>query len=267
MTAFIPYHQNKNIARYENAFGYLLSQIKFFRLNSDGSIRKTFEVPIDNWSGDKFLRRLKEHRDDDGALDTKFVDSFPRMVYQMNSMTYVPNRRLPRSKSHSFQGENGETQKYLPPVPYDLNFTLTIMTRSKHDAQAIAEQIMWAFDPSVTLTLTNFIPDDHVDVPVVLTGVSWEDSSEGSLLDDIRMVTFSMDFVMQASLFGPVGSILEDTMAGDTDIPYSQQGLIEKIHMDVHTDLDTFETNDLASFRYITTDDNIDIQEPEELPE
>ena len=83
-----------------------------------------------------------------------------------------------------------------------------------NEALQIVEQILPYFQPeyTVTMKMVDSIPDNR-DVPVVLNGVSFEDSYEGSF-EDRRVIEYTLDFQMKTYFFGPVytGKIIKNVI-------------------------------------------------------
>jgi hypothetical protein len=101
------------------------------------------------------------------------------------------------------------------PVPYNLDLSLYILTKTQEDGLQIIEQILPTFTPEYTLTI-NVVPDMNVkiDVPIVLNSVSVQDDYDGDF-QTRRFVTHSLNFQMKINLFGPIAgqSVIETVNA------------------------------------------------------
>ena len=90
------------------------------------------------------------------------------------------------------------------PVPYNLDISMYILTKTQEDALQIVEQILPYFNPEYTLSV-KVIPETNtlLDVPVVLNSVSVQDDYEGDF-QTRRFVTYTLQFTMKVNVFGPV---------------------------------------------------------------
>jgi len=92
------------------------------------------------------------------------------------------------------------------PAPYDLEFTLNIMTKYTEDGTKILEQILPYFKPDVTVSVKMIdTMDFYVDIPVILNSVSTEDTYESDF-QTRRVLTWTLNFTMKAYYFGPVAT-------------------------------------------------------------
>jgi hypothetical protein len=92
------------------------------------------------------------------------------------------------------------------PVPYNMDFELSIMTKLNDDMLQIVEQILPYFQPSYTLTV-NLIDSigEKRDIPIVLDNISMEDDYEGDYTTR-RALIYTLKFTAKIYLFGPVSS-------------------------------------------------------------
>ena len=90
------------------------------------------------------------------------------------------------------------------PVPYNINFELSVLAKNQDDALQIIEQILPIFQPSFNITL-NLVPDlgEKKDYPVTLTSVDYDDVYEGDY-DTRRTLVYTLQFVAKSYLYGPV---------------------------------------------------------------
>ena len=96
------------------------------------------------------------------------------------------------------------------PVPYNMQFELSIMTKLNDDALQIVEQILPYFQPSYNLTvqLVESIKEKR-DIPVVLENVTMDDQYEGNFTTR-RVLLYTLRFSAKTYLFGPVTSATKD---------------------------------------------------------
>ena len=90
------------------------------------------------------------------------------------------------------------------PIPYNINFELSIMAKNQDDSLQILEQILPFFQPSFNITM-NLIPDlgEKRDYPVTLTAIDYEDVYEGDY-DTRRTLVYNLSFIAKTFLYGPV---------------------------------------------------------------
>ena len=92
------------------------------------------------------------------------------------------------------------------PVPYNITFTLSVMSKNSDDSLQIVEQILPYFQPDYTITLKDNVDmDTSRDVPVILNNISYEDSYEGDFASR-RAIIYTLDFTLKFYLYGPVTS-------------------------------------------------------------
>lgn len=92
------------------------------------------------------------------------------------------------------------------PVPYNLQVSLYVLTKSQEDNLQIIEQILPVFTPEYTVSI-NAMPDLNLqnDLPIVLNSVSMQDDYEGDF-QTRRFVTTTLSFTIKLNLYGGVGS-------------------------------------------------------------
>ena len=90
------------------------------------------------------------------------------------------------------------------PVPYNIDFELYAMSKNSDDALQIVEQILPYFQPEYTITINDIVQmSNKRDVPIILTGISYEDNYEGDFTER-RAIIYTLSFTAKAYLYGPV---------------------------------------------------------------
>ena len=89
------------------------------------------------------------------------------------------------------------------PVPYNMAFELSIMTKLNDDALQIIEQILPYFQPSynVTVQMVGEINEKR-DIPIILDSVNFTDDYEGDY-STRRALIYTLRFTAKTYLFGP----------------------------------------------------------------
>ena len=192
------YHEH--LRRYIIVFGTMFNNIVVSRKTSAGVVDKRIKVPISYSPRDKLLARIET----DPNFRKPDAVSLPRMGFEMTSMSYAGERKLTTIKKFTAAGTNGNNRTIMyAPVPYDINFQLSIMVKNAEDGTQILEQILPFFTPEWTNTV-QLIDDMDIklDIPLVLLSVSSDDTYEGDF-ETRRALIWTLDFTMKCYFFGP----------------------------------------------------------------
>lgn len=186
------------------AFGRLFSDIYIDRKQGDsvnGNTIQRLQVPLAYAPKEKWLVRL----DSDPNLENHTYTSLPRMSFEIIGYMYDPTRKLNRMQQLKCGDGTNSVGTMFTPVPYNLDVSLYILTKTQEDGLQIIEQILPTFTPEYTMTI-NAVPDMNVklDVPIILNSVSVQDDYEGDF-QTRRFVTHTLNFQLKLGLFGPVG--------------------------------------------------------------
>lgn len=183
------------------AFGAMFSDIKIQRRNKDNEVAQTIAVPIAQAPKEKWLVRI----DSDPNLDQHTYTTLPRMSFEITGISYDPSRKVNRLNKVSCVDANGASFLYAP-VPYNVDISLYVLTRTQEDAFQIVEQILPFFTPEFTLGIKS-VDDLNVvtEVPVILTSVSQQDDYDGEF-QTRRFVTYTLNFTMKINMFGAVNN-------------------------------------------------------------
>ena len=102
------------------------------------------------------------------------------------------------------------------PVPYNMQFELSIMTKLNDDALQIVEQILPYFQPAYSLSveLVESIQEKR-DIPVVLENITMQDDYEGDYTTR-RVLLYTLRFTAKTYLFGPVSAATKDIIKKST---------------------------------------------------
>ena len=223
------YH--KRVRTAVSVFGSLFNNLHVLRANSSGEIISQVKVPLSYAPKRNFIQRLAEMSKGEEA-ERKVAIKLPRMSFEINQMAYEKARQLPKVNRVQNECENDITKRYkmFTSGPYDVSFQLSIYAKSQDDALQVVEQIIPYFAPQYTVTIKPFsdFPDIKEDVPVVLEGVSFEDTFEGAL-EQRRTIVYNLDFTMKIAFYGP----------------NVEQGIIREVNNNLYImgDSDTFYTN------------------------
>jgi len=187
------------------AFGTTFNNVQLVRKDSSGNITQSMKVPLAYGPKEKFLVRLRS----DADLSSKVAVTLPRIGFEIQNLTYDATRKLNRVQKFKKVNAGNNTRsidtQYMP-VPYNLDVVLYILAKQSDDALQIVEQILPYFQPDYTITV-NDMADMGIkrDVPIILNGISYEDSYEGDF-EQRRALIYTMNFTCKFYLYGPVTS-------------------------------------------------------------
>ena len=187
------------------AFGTTFNNVQLVRKDSSGNITQSMKVPLAYGPREKFLVRLRS----DADLSSKVAVTLPRIGFEIQNLTYDASRKLNRVQKFKKVNAGNNTRsidtQYMP-VPYNLDVVLYILAKQSDDALQIVEQILPYFQPDYTITV-NDMADMGIkrDVPIILNGISYEDSYEGDF-EQRRALIYTMNFTCKFYLYGPVTS-------------------------------------------------------------
>ena len=185
------------------AFGSLFSDIYIDRRQGDsvnGETYQRLQIPLAYAPKEKWIVRI----DSDPNLENHTYVSLPRMSFEINGYSYDSQRKLNRMQKITC-GSGIDSVSYMyTPVPYNIEISLYVLTKTQEDGLQIIEQILPTFTPEYTLSI-NAIPDMNVkqDIPVILNSVSVADEYDGDF-QTRRFVTHTLTFTLKTSLFGAI---------------------------------------------------------------
>ena len=185
------------------AFGTMFNNIQLVRQNNAGEVTQTMKVPLAYGPKNKWLARLRE----DPNLTKKVAVTLPRIGFEIQNISYDASRKLNsiqklKKVNSSAQGKT-MSQQFMP-VPYNMDFEMSIIAKNSDDALQIVEQILPFFQPDYTVTLNdNTAMSTTRDVPIVLTNVGYEDNYESDMITR-RAIIYTLSFSAKFYLYGPV---------------------------------------------------------------
>lgn len=190
------------IRRYVVLFGTLFNDIYINRPDPTHNRIITVKVPVAYGPRDKSLARVTA----DPELTRQPAIVLPRISFEITDIQYAPSRKLNTiGKKYVVDGDNTTNIQYqYNPVPYDINFSMSVIVKNSDDGTRIIEQILPFFTPEWTTTV-QLIPDMDItmDIPIILNDVSVQDIYEGDF-ETRRALTWNFTFTLKGYLFGPV---------------------------------------------------------------
>ena len=196
------YFYNEILRKTIISFGTLFNGIT---IKQDGSVVK---VPLAYGPTQKFLARLEQAPN----LSQATQISLPRMSFEFTGLTYDSSRKVTTTQTIAVKNPDDGTdiKKVFMPVPYNMQFELSIMCKLNDDALQVVEQILPYFQPqyNLTINLVSLI-NEKKDVPVVLENITMDDQYEGDFTSR-RVLLYTLRFTAKTYLFGPVTSASKD---------------------------------------------------------
>ena len=202
------YFYNEILRRTIISFGTLFNNISIQHKDSSDSVASVVKVPLAYGPTQKFLARIEQSPD----LNKPSAITLPRMSFEFTGLTYDPSRKVTTTTAFTVKDPNdgSESKKTYMPVPYNMQFELSIMTKLNDDALQIVEQILPYFQPAYNLSveLVEAIQEKR-DIPVVLENITMQDDYEGDF-SQRRVLLYTLRFTAKTYLFGPSSSATKD---------------------------------------------------------
>jgi hypothetical protein len=204
------------------SFGSLFNNITIKHKNNSNDVVSVIKVPFAYGPTQKFLARLNQSPD----LNKPIQITLPRMSFEFTGLTYDSTRKSTTTQTFIAKSatDGKETKKVYLPVPYNLQFEVSIMSKLNDDALQIIEQILPYFQPAYTMTveLVDEINEKR-DVPVILENITMQDDYEGDFTTR-RVLIYTLRFTVKTYLYGPIPTATKDIIkkttisyiAGDT---------------------------------------------------
>lgn len=208
------YFYHEILRRTVIAFGSLFNEISIKHTNNSGAVTSVIKVPLAYGPTQKFLARLEQSPD----LNKPVQITLPRMSFEFTGLTYDPTRKSTTTQTFIAKSvtDGTETKKAYLPVPYNMQFELSIMCKLNDDALQIVEQILPYFQPAYAMTVELVdIINEKRDVPVVLENITMQDDYEGNFTTR-RVLIYTLRFTVKTYLFGPVSSATKDIIKKST---------------------------------------------------
>ena len=227
------YYYHEIIRKTIIAFGTLFNNMIVKHQDANGTIVDEKRVPLAYGPAAKFIARLDQQPD----LNKMVAITLPRMSFEMTSIAYDSTRKAGITQTFKAVGNDDKLKRVFLPVPYNIGFELSLLTKLNDDALQVVEQILPYFQPSFTVTidLISSIGEKR-DVPITLQNVTFQDDYEGDF-STRRALIYTFQFVAKTYLYGPI-----------TENP---EGLIKKVIVDQYASVDT--VNAKREMRYTVT--------------
>jgi len=205
----LEYFYHGTVRKVVVGFASLFNDIHVVRNDENGNEKERIRIPIAYGPQQKFLRRLDRIGTDFDQQQVRLESYLPRMGFEITSLQYDSSRKL-----NSIQqtvgynaADRGSLKRRYERVPYNMNLTLSAMTKSMDDCLQIVEQILPYFTPEYVFSIKAIDGlDTNVDIPIVLSSITMGEGEDGSYGDyATRKTNFAtIQFVAKMYLYGPV---------------------------------------------------------------
>jgi len=203
-------------------FGTLFNNISVKHTNESDQTVSLIKIPLAYGPTQKFLARLEQSPN----LNKSTQITLPRMAFEFTGLTYDASRKVTTTQTFLVKDlkNNTEVKKTYMPVPYNMAFELSIMSKLNDDALQIIEQILPYFQPAYNISIKLIEPiDEKRDIPIILENITMEDDYEGDFTTR-RVLSYTLRFTAKTYLFGPTTTSTKDIIkkatisfgAGDT---------------------------------------------------
>lgn len=198
-THFYHAHSRKAIV----AFGSIFTGLTVKRQDEEGGNLQLLKVPVTFVPNNKSVLRVLTAPELIGNR-SKIQINLPMISYEVTSFTYDSDRKLQTMRNVVMKDAKGDVTATLVPVPYALDFTVSIWTKNLDDGLQIVEQIIPFFTPKLNVTI-NDLPgmDIKHDLSIELMGVEQNVSFEGSK-DEPTILTWDLTFRVLMNYYGNI---------------------------------------------------------------
>ena len=220
---------NGTIKKVIIGFGHLFSNIYIDRKQGDsvnGETIQRLQIPLAYSNKEKWIQRL----DGDPNLENNTYTTLPRIAFEITGYFYDASRKINKMQRITTEAGVHNKDSMQSPVPYNVDISLYILTKTQEDGLQILEQILPTFSPEYTLSI-NAIPEMGIvqDVPIILNSVSVQDDYDGDF-QTRRFVTHTLSFTVKVNLFGGI----------------TRRGVITTVHANVEENINY--THHLADY-------------------
>ena len=203
-----PYYHGL-LKKYVILFGTLFNNIFIERVDDSNTKIQKIKIPIQYGPREKFLARVEVRPD----LREPLIQ-LPRIGFEITSVSYASDRKLstagritrPQKLTANGTTTNSYNSMYNP-VPYDIGFKLSIISKKIEDGNKIVEQILPHFTPEWTVSakIIDTMPDLVLDFPIILNDVSQEDNYESDFIKR-RVIIWELNFTFKGYFFSGISA-------------------------------------------------------------
>ena len=202
MSLYQEHFYHKTIFKSVATFGTLFNDITVKRVDKSGSVVQDIKVPLTYSPRGKFLSKIYETANDVGK---KTAINLPVIGFEISGFAYDPTRKQNSlNKRFHTKGDDTVSRSYSP-VPYNINYSVSVYVENFDDGLQIVEQILPFFDPYLNIPSKLVYDDLNIvdDVSVCLDSVALEEEYQGEFTTR-RVIQWNLSFTMKTSIFKPI---------------------------------------------------------------
>lgn len=202
MSLYQEYFYHKTIFKSVATFGTLFNDITVKRKDKDDNVIQDIKVQLTYSPRGKFLSKIQETAGDERK---KTSINLPVIGFEISGFNYDSLRKQNSLNKRFHTKEDGIVKRSYSPVPYNINYNLSIYVENFDDGLQIVEQIIPFFDPYLNIPSKLIYDDLNIidDVSVSLDSISLDESYEGAFTDR-RIIIWNLNFTMKTNIFKPV---------------------------------------------------------------
>ena len=202
MSLYQEYFYHKTIFKSVATFGTLFNDIPVKRKDKDDNVIQDIKVQLTYSPRGKFLSKIQETAGDERK---KTSINLPVIGFEISGFNYDSLRKQNSLNKRFHTKEDGIVKRSYSPVPYNINYNLSIYVENFDDGLQIVEQIIPFFDPYLNIPSKLIYNDLNIidDVSVSLDSISLDESYEGAFTDR-RIIIWNLNFTMKTNIFKPV---------------------------------------------------------------
>jgi len=187
------------------AFATIFNSIHLVEIDSVGTQVSDTEVPLSYLPRQAYIASLR-----DRVGSESFGILLPQMTFSMDGIEYdsLRQKNALYSKIAKTTADPTKIQRQLNPVPYNVNFTLSIFVKNTEDGLQIIEQILPFFAPTYNVTIDAISGMGITkDIPILLNSVDLDDNSEEQLqAGNNRYINWNLSFTAQVDVYSPIAT-------------------------------------------------------------
>jgi hypothetical protein len=205
-------------------FANIFNGLKIAKYDENGAVIKYINVPV------KFAPKDTSYQ---SIMDCKRAKALPIIAIQLYGITHDPLRISNKSQYLTITKtlESGSSDTFLNPIPYNVDFQVSIICNYMIEMDQIIEQVLAYFNPHVFMRMRLAETGDQEYVVKVVFTSSTPDTPTQFQETEQRIVGWTLYFTAYSYFWTPV----------------TQEGLTKKIITSYYTGADSFDTRSTSS--------------------
>jgi hypothetical protein len=218
-------------------FGTLFNDLEVIRKDGSGGLINQVKVPLAYGPKEKYLARSDQSGSEAVAI------KMPRMSFEITGLEQDLTQQLAKRNVVKETGADLLRVKTIRHnTAYNINMSLSILSKTQDDGLQILEQIIPYFQPEYTVSIRPIEGFElSQDVPIILQSVSLAHEYEGNV-GDASVLIYTLEFSMKMNFYGPTG----------------KQGIIREINIDFSNHKGTGDVLEEMDFTIVPDDANRD---------